>query len=223
MEKNSDKALNGATLELTQRIQVHFPRNIKPDILRVWNGLPRERLEDALREVFGKLPRINELLKQIGAIGMPQSDEKFVVSERFARNTGPNVPVKILSVDSNFKKWFWGMDSPFLKKEVIGFYDLQYDSLDAPIITELECKTAVDIAINFAELYILMKRHADGERLILFDKGEVKGNIFYVLDKQGILRSVNIQWDNKERGWEITAYTINNSRNWGAGCRVFSA
>lgn len=40
----SDKALNPATLELTQKIQLHFPREIQANSLRAWNGASAELL-----------------------------------------------------------------------------------------------------------------------------------------------------------------------------------
>ena len=52
----SDKAMNGATLELTQKIQTHFPRDISIDILKAWNGCRTEIITQCLYELFGKVP-----------------------------------------------------------------------------------------------------------------------------------------------------------------------
>ncbi|MBI4118876.1 MAG: hypothetical protein HY452_01275 [Parcubacteria group bacterium] len=52
----SDKALNAATLELTQRIQVHFPRDISLDVLGAWNSCSREILSARLTKLFGEMP-----------------------------------------------------------------------------------------------------------------------------------------------------------------------
>jgi len=52
----SDKALSPATLELTQKIQLHFPREIATDVLRAWNGAPTQVISDRLLEVFGNYP-----------------------------------------------------------------------------------------------------------------------------------------------------------------------
>jgi hypothetical protein len=52
----SDKALNSATLELTQKLQMHFPRDIAPDVLKAWNGYSTDLLTECLAGVFGKMP-----------------------------------------------------------------------------------------------------------------------------------------------------------------------
>lgn len=55
----SDKALplSNAELELTQRVQLLWPRDqIKPEILASWNGAPRAVMEDGLLGVFGRMP-----------------------------------------------------------------------------------------------------------------------------------------------------------------------
>ena len=52
----SDKALNSATLELTQKLQMHFPRDIAPDVLKEWNGYSTDLLTECLAGVFGKMP-----------------------------------------------------------------------------------------------------------------------------------------------------------------------
>lgn len=52
-----DKALNNAELELTQKIQMHFPRGvISGETLRKWNGCPIEVLSARLTETFSQFP-----------------------------------------------------------------------------------------------------------------------------------------------------------------------
>ncbi|HEY9582699.1 MAG TPA: hypothetical protein VJK09_00050, partial [Candidatus Paceibacterota bacterium] len=59
-----DKALNlnPATLELTQRIQLHFPRDIATDVLVAWNGSSAETLAEILQRVFREFPNVGEMV-----------------------------------------------------------------------------------------------------------------------------------------------------------------
>lgn len=51
--------LTNAELELTQRIQIHFPRGVIPaGILEQWNGCPKEVLTRRLKEFFGRSPNV---------------------------------------------------------------------------------------------------------------------------------------------------------------------
>ncbi len=52
----SNKALSPIELELTQRVQMHFPRDIDPDILAQWNGCSAKTLTHQLRAMFGCSP-----------------------------------------------------------------------------------------------------------------------------------------------------------------------
>ena len=56
----SNKTMNGATLELTQKVQSHFPRNISDEILKAWNGVEVKVITERLEEIFGKMPEIPE-------------------------------------------------------------------------------------------------------------------------------------------------------------------
>ena len=52
----NDTALNNVTLELTQKIQMHFPRDINPSTLAFWNGQPKEVISAKLLDAFGRIP-----------------------------------------------------------------------------------------------------------------------------------------------------------------------
>lgn len=63
----SNKALllTNAELELTQRMQMHFPRGTLPqDILEYWNSCPKETLAQAVTDVFNKKPE-NQILRPL--------------------------------------------------------------------------------------------------------------------------------------------------------------
>jgi len=52
-----DTALSNAELELTQKIQMHFPRGqIASEKIKVWNGLPSDSLTAHLLTAFSNLP-----------------------------------------------------------------------------------------------------------------------------------------------------------------------
>jgi len=64
----SDKTLSNTELELTQKIQMHFPRGvISPDVLRQWNSCFAERITSRLIEAFSSEPEkiATEYLKLI--------------------------------------------------------------------------------------------------------------------------------------------------------------
>ena len=52
----NDTALNNVTLELTQKIQMHFPRDINPSTFAFWNGQPKEVISAKLLDAFGRIP-----------------------------------------------------------------------------------------------------------------------------------------------------------------------
>ena len=64
----SDKALNPATLELTQKIQLHFPRGIRAEILCDWNGAPAELISAKLLELFGNSPVVEEMKRKLNLL-----------------------------------------------------------------------------------------------------------------------------------------------------------
>lgn len=54
---NSDKALTRAELELTQRLQTHFPSGvIQPEVIQQWNGCPANVITERLVSAFGRGP-----------------------------------------------------------------------------------------------------------------------------------------------------------------------
>ncbi|KKR13680.1 MAG: hypothetical protein UT42_C0040G0001 [Candidatus Falkowbacteria bacterium GW2011_GWA2_39_24] len=61
---NSDKAMNATILELTQKIQLHFPRKISLEMLKAWNGCEVKNLTQYLNEMFSKYPFGIDIVKQ---------------------------------------------------------------------------------------------------------------------------------------------------------------
>ncbi len=104
-----DKALNSAELELTQKIQIHFPRGISSEVLARWNGCPKEIITARLEEIFGKEPETTqprslvdffretgELTIEIPALPRPTFEElqaKFPRIKKIERDTSPTGPV----------------------------------------------------------------------------------------------------------------------------------
>lgn len=56
MKKRRDKALSPVALEFTQKLQMHFPRDIKQEILTLWNGCHTDKITERLRQAFGSSP-----------------------------------------------------------------------------------------------------------------------------------------------------------------------
>lgn len=77
--KNDDKALSRVELELTQRMQMHFPwGRIPVGVLATWNGCPAGVLTEKLFEVFSKSWLVaNESVEHIKARFAPFLTETF--------------------------------------------------------------------------------------------------------------------------------------------------
>lgn len=53
----NETALSNTELELTQKIQIHFPRGeIPPDVIGAWNGAPKAVIRKKLVDAFGRMP-----------------------------------------------------------------------------------------------------------------------------------------------------------------------
>ena len=102
----SDKAsLSNAELELTQRIQLHFPRGVlSPEELKFWNGCEKEVLSAELAKTFSKIPELASLPHE------PVLD--FLV--RVDRSVKPSYP-----------DWMKKLEHPELECSGPAEYDLQ--------------------------------------------------------------------------------------------------
>ncbi len=97
----NDKALSNAALELTQKIQMHFPRNIAPEVLTTWNGCPVDILTEHLTRVFGVVP----ILRLISG------GEQIVIGATSGTKTiASSTDIFTWGIDPDFENW--GLDVP---------------------------------------------------------------------------------------------------------------
>lgn len=218
---SSDKALNPATLELTQRIQVLFPRDIDTDVLRAWNGAPGEVISTRLRKAFGKspetviLPEPEPLLDFVATATISATTGPFIAKDHFVKDTSRKAHVKIFYLGGNFKAWFLGKEEPF-GGSTIRYAKLSRSSADGPIISELGGEEMAETTL--AEIYSFMVQQPNGEGGTLLTNGYA--NIFYVRDVNGVLRAVDAYWG--DGGWYVNACPVTDPRGWRDEDQIFS-
>ena len=215
----SDKALNSAMLELTQKIQLHFPRNINADILTAWNGCPKETLTEKLMEIFGKNPPSISpefLIDFIGTFIVPATTKPFIAREHFIIDTSKKAKVRISYLGDNFKENFLGKIEESFAGSTLRYGRLKKSSVDAPIIAELGGEVKAETSL--AEMFALMRQQPSGESGALLTNGYA--NIFYIRDKNRMLWAVYCNWD--DGVCNVDAYSVDNPLGWGDGLQVFS-
>lgn len=213
----SDKALmNRSTLELTQKIQMHFPLEIKPEVLKFWNGCTKEFLQEYLSEVFSKIPKEMLLLQFICTTEIPAIAEKFITRDHFIVDKSEKAKVKISYLGENFQKEFLDkIEEPF-SGSTLQYRKLRKTSADEPIITELGGEEKAETTLT--EMFFLMEKQRNGEAGALLNNGYA--NIFYIKNSAGVLRAVLVNWGGG--GWFVRAGSVADARGWLVGDRVFS-
>ncbi|MDP3799885.1 MAG: hypothetical protein Q8Q90_00480 [bacterium] len=225
----SDKALTNAELELTQRMQMHFPRGvIPPKVLAFWNSCSKEILTQNMVEIYGRIPDDKQpeesLLRFLGTVTVPATTEPFVARDRFVVNTSSDATVKISGLGSNFEEWFLGKIETSMQETVLRYQKLTKSSVDVSIIAELGGEAKAEIAL--AQVFALMQIQKNGEAGALFNNGWA--NIFYVRDINGTRCTMSVCWYGD--GWNMNANANSvesdvesESDGWFSGVRVFSS
>lgn len=144
---------------------------------------------------------------------------KFVAKDRFVFNTKHNAQVKISAVWGNFTNWFLsgkGKTEDPISEQTLRYHKLRQSSVDGPIITELGDE---DKALTtLSEMFFLMEKQKNGEDGVLLNNGY--GNIFYIKDQNGVLRTVDVRWC--DDGWDVDANSVEDPSRWYDGYQVFS-
>lgn len=89
-------------------------------------------------------------------------------------------------------------------------------SVDGPIIKELGGEAKAETTLT--EMFSLMEKQKDGGDGVLLNNG--CANIFYIRDKNGVLRAVSVLWF--DDGWYVPADSVVYTNEWRAERRVFS-
>ncbi len=229
----SDTAFSRATLELTQKMQLHFPADIDPKVVHAWNSVPSVVLKDQLRAAFGHNPNSGKsvvevkvsvktkptLLQPVGVVRAAETTGNFVAKEKFVVNTKRNALVKISYLGDNFTAWFLNGDGKTedpISEQTLRYHKLRQSSVDGPIIAELGGEAKAETTLS--EMFSLMEKQKHGEDGVLLNNGWA--NIFYIKDSAGVLRAVYLDWD--DVGWYVRAYSVEHSFRWFVGYQVFS-
>jgi hypothetical protein len=132
--------------------------------------------------------------------------------------TQKNAWVKISYIGDNFTTWLLGKteERAGSGEAVLRYHTLNKSSVDASIIAELGGETQAETTL--AEVFALMAKQANGEAGALLTNGYA--NIFYVRDVNGVLRAVDVDWD--DDAWSVFALSVEDPRGWCGGGRMFS-
>lgn len=160
-----------------------------------------------------------QLLEFLGIVTLAPTTEKFIAVEKFVYDISAEAKVKISCFGDNFSAWFLAnggkIEDP-ISEQTLRYAKLKQSSLDAPIIAELGGEAKAETTLQ--EIYGLMSKQARGEAGALLNNGWA--NIFYVRDKNGVLRAVGVGWDGD--GWHVGAHSVEYPSRWFDGYQVFS-
>lgn len=162
---------------------------------------------------YGKV--VVSLLQNLGEVAFP-GVTNFVASEKFIQNTSPEVAVKISGFGSNFSNWFLGKTETNVAPSRIGYGKLIQRAKDAVIIAFLGGDSKAETSL--AEIFHLTSLQPNGEAGVLLNNGWA--NIFYVCDKDDVLRRVYVFWF--DGGWYFYAFPTTGEGEWIGGGQVFS-
>jgi hypothetical protein len=214
----NNKALSNAELELTQKMQLHFPRGIiSGKVLEKWNGCKVDFFTEYLVKHFSKFPEpeVKPLIQSVGTATTPVRTEKFVARDKFIVDTSKTARVKISGLGSNFEENFLDKIEEPSNATTLSVGKLLESSKDDKIIAELGGEEKAETTL--AEMFSLMEKQANGESGDLLTNGYA--NIFYIR-KAGVLWAVSVNWF--DDGWGVCAFSVLDPDEWFAGRQVFA-
>ncbi|MFA5736568.1 MAG: hypothetical protein WCX70_01740 [Candidatus Paceibacterota bacterium] len=156
------------------------------------------------------------LLKPVGTVVIPATTVPFVDKDYFKLKRDGGI---CSSLGDNFTNWFLSGDGKTEDPEseqMLRYHKLRKSSVDGPIITELGGEAKAETTL--AEMFSLMEKQKNGEDGVLLDNGF--SNIFYIRDKNGVLRAVLVHW--RGGGWDVGADSVGSPVRWRGGFQVFS-
>jgi hypothetical protein len=159
------------------------------------------------------------ILELVWAVVVPATTSKFIAKNKFVVNTKRNASVKISYLGDNFTAWFLNGDGKTedpISEQALRYHKLQKSSVDGPIINELGGDAKAETTLT--EVFSLMEKQKNGESGVLLNNGYA--NIFYVRDQNGVLRVVDVIWD--DGGWNVYARSVEDPDRWSDGRQVFS-
>lgn len=218
----SEQVITGWYIEFQLAALRALPRDISQEIADGWrnNG-------EALAKAFhGILMPASEagiivpspLLKPAGTgtLLILATVEPFITRDRFIVNTGRKAKVKISYIGENFRAWFLEKVEESFGGSTLCSARLRKGSVDGPIIAELGGEQKAETTL--AEMFALMERQRNGQGGSLLTNGYA--NIFYVRDKNCVLRAVSVDWGGG--GWDVYADSVADPYKWHDDDLVFS-
>jgi len=208
--KTSDKALSNGELELTQRIQMHFPRgSISAKTLHEWNSCSADVLTAWLKKSFSVIPTStvqakNSILTHVTTIDFPGMPA-FNTDDFF---TTKNNKVKFSSIGDNFTNWFGGMEVEATEASKLSLDRPLKSSYDPGIIKEIGEE-------NCDQSLAVIRSH--------IESGQAEKDPWYAgyfLDKNGSRRAVSWCWG--DYGWRVDASEVPVPDRWGVGSEFVS-
>jgi hypothetical protein len=127
-----------------------------------------------------------------------------------------NGDVRIYRLWSEFEQWFLGKVEKLAEvaKTTLSCTVLLKHAVDEEIITALGGEAKAETSL--AEIWDLLQKQPNGERGVLLT--DSSANIFYVKDRDEVLRTVNVYWGNS--GWRVVAGLIGDPAGWLPGGQV---
>jgi hypothetical protein len=218
--KDSAK-LAGLQIDLLQKLR---NGQITLDQLEWFLGLTKDKRDGFIRtpKALTKprhVSQSSDLLELVSIVMISATTSKFVAKDKFVVNTKRNAKVLISAVWDNFTNWFLSGDGKIedpINEQVLRYHKLRKSSVDGPIIAELGGEAKAETTLT--EMFSLMEKQKNGEDGVLLNNGYA--NIFYIRDKNGVLRAVYVAW--VDDGWYVYAHPVDDSHGWRDGSRVFS-
>ncbi|MFA6416500.1 MAG: hypothetical protein WCW56_03395 [Candidatus Paceibacterota bacterium] len=158
-------------------------------------------------------PKPELLLEFVGTVTTSATTAKFVAKKNFELKKDGGI---CSYLGNNFTAWFGDKVEDPIGEQTLRYAKLRKSSVDAPIIAELGGEAKAETTLS--EVHDLMAKQAKGEKGTLLNNGDA--NIFYVRDKNGVLRAVGVSWS--VDGCFVYAYSVEHPHAWHAGLRVFS-
>jgi hypothetical protein len=136
----------------------------------------------------------------------------FVTWDKFKLNSSS---ISLEYYDDYFQKQFLKRTELDIQPELVKSYVLKSDTLEVPIIKELNGKSE----IKLCHIWQMMKNHTDDENTPLSPSMK-NSNLFFLTGIDGEMYAVCLIWF--RRGWRIITSASDRPRTWPAGMRVFS-
>jgi|GEM_PF-2974777 len=153
-----------------------------------------------------------------GAVFLPPSAvppaKGRLARELFVCDLTADADVKIREVTSDSLDWFGDLQVPLYACPTIMSQILARAAGDGEILDDLDGEVGAETTLSL--LWHLLSRQDRGQSGALHNDG--RANIFYMRDGSGVLRVIDVSWD---QGWCIDANEL-SEKPWSEGRPVFT-